>query len=155
MRSQNLNILDDQCSQLIIQSQYIVSMGLRNGTINTMKLGNIVYIGGSSRLRQRLHGTYEVAGKRISENKCKLSLDKVLIANRGEIACRVMKTAKNMGIKSIAVFSEADKMSKHVQMVLEIRHNLLIERPMRLSTLGLPQVERVTCLSRRLYRPQR
>lgn len=44
--------------------------------------------------------------------------DKILIANRGEIAIRVMKTAKSMGIKCVAVFSEADKHSQHVQMVM-------------------------------------
>ena len=44
---------------------------------------------------------------------------KILIANRGEIACRVMKTAKKMGIKTVAVFSEADKEARHVQMADE------------------------------------
>jgi len=42
-----------------------------------------------------------------------------LIANRGEIACRVMKTAKKMGIKTVAVYSEADKEARHVQMADE------------------------------------
>jgi len=41
--------------------------------------------------------------------------EKVLVANRGEIALRIMKTLRKMGIKSIAVYSEADAGSKHVQ----------------------------------------
>ncbi len=44
---------------------------------------------------------------------------KILIANRGEIACRVMKTAKKMGIKTVAVYSEADKEARHVQLADE------------------------------------
>jgi len=44
---------------------------------------------------------------------------KILIANRGEIACRVMKTAKRMGIKTVAVYSEADKEARHVQLADE------------------------------------
>jgi propionyl-CoA carboxylase alpha chain len=39
---------------------------------------------------------------------------KILIANRGEIACRVIKTAHRMGIKTVAVYSEADKHARHV-----------------------------------------
>src|SRR5260370_3723020 len=35
--------------------------------------------------------------------------DKLLIANRGEIACRIMRTAKRMGLSSVAVFSDADR----------------------------------------------
>ncbi len=45
--------------------------------------------------------------------------DKILIANRGEIACRIIKTAQAMGIKCVAVYSSADAGSKHVQMADE------------------------------------
>lgn len=44
-------------------------------------------------------------------------INKVLIANRGEIACRVMKTARQMGIQTVAVYSDADIGSMHVAMV--------------------------------------
>ena len=44
---------------------------------------------------------------------------KILIANRGEIACRIIKTARNMGITTVAVFSEADARALHVDMADE------------------------------------
>jgi len=44
---------------------------------------------------------------------------KILIANRGEIACRVIATAQKMGIKTVAVYSEADKEARHVQLADE------------------------------------
>ncbi len=48
--------------------------------------------------------------------------DKILIANRGEIACRVIKTARKMGIKTVAIYSDADRRALHVQMADEAVH---------------------------------
>lgn len=42
---------------------------------------------------------------------------KLLIANRGEIACRIIRSARKAGVKTVAVFSEADKESQHVKIV--------------------------------------
>src|SRR6056297_2938940 len=42
--------------------------------------------------------------------------DTILIANRGEIACRVMETARAMGVRTVAIYSDADRGAKHVQM---------------------------------------
>jgi propionyl-CoA carboxylase alpha chain len=47
---------------------------------------------------------------------------KILIANRGEIACRVIATAKKMGIKTVAVYSDADKEARHVALADEAVH---------------------------------
>ena len=46
-------------------------------------------------------------------------LKKILIANRGEIACRVMETCQKMGIATVAIYSDADKLAKHVSMADE------------------------------------
>src|SRR5229473_8646024 len=44
---------------------------------------------------------------------------RILIANRGEIACRIIKTAKRLGIETVAVYSDADKDALHVEMADE------------------------------------
>ncbi|MCW8329299.1 acetyl-CoA carboxylase biotin carboxylase subunit [Photobacterium sp. SDRW27] len=65
-------------------------------------------------------------------------ISRLLIANRGEIACRVIDTAKKMGIQTIAVYSEADREAKHVAMA---DHATLIgPAPARDSYLNIPRI---------------
>ena len=63
---------------------------------------------------------------------------KILIANRGEIACRVIRTAKRMGIATVAVYSEADAGALHVAMADEAR--LIGPPPARQSYLNADAV---------------
>lgn len=42
-------------------------------------------------------------------------IEKILVANRGEIACRIMRTAKRLGIRTVAVYSDADRHALHVK----------------------------------------
>ena len=51
-----------------------------------------------------------------------MSFSKILIANRGEIACRIVRTARRMGYQTVAVFSDADRASPHVALADEAVH---------------------------------
>ena len=63
---------------------------------------------------------------------------KILIANRGEIACRVIRTAQRMGISTVAVFSEADANAMHVTMADEAV--FLGPAPVRESYLSIEKI---------------
>ncbi|RUR10086.1 acetyl-CoA carboxylase biotin carboxylase subunit [Legionella sp. km772] len=67
--------------------------------------------------------------------------NKILIANRGEIACRIMKTARAMGIHSVAVYSTVDKNSLHVQ--LADSAYWIGEAAAKDSYLNIPQIIKV------------
>lgn len=49
-------------------------------------------------------------------------IDKILIANRGEIACRVIKTAKKLGVRTVAVYSDADQNALYTKLADEAFH---------------------------------
>jgi 3-methylcrotonyl-CoA carboxylase alpha subunit len=63
---------------------------------------------------------------------------KILIANRGEIACRVIRTARRLGIRTVAVYSSADAQALHVAMADEAR--LIGDAPSSASYLSIPRI---------------
>lgn len=64
--------------------------------------------------------------------------NKVLIANRGEIACRIIRTLQKMGIPSVAVYSDADKYARHVDMATESVR--IGPAPVKESYLNIPAI---------------
>lgn len=65
-------------------------------------------------------------------------IEKILIANRGEIACRIARTARRLGIRTVAVYSDADKDSLHVASSDEAIR--IGPPPPRLSYLNAPSI---------------
>ncbi len=59
---------------------------------------------------------------RTPTDQTKPDMEKILVANRGEIACRIMRTAKRMGIRTVAIYSTVDRDAPHVMMADEAVH---------------------------------
>eukprot|EP00961_Rhodomonas_salina_P286321 3869071-Rhodomonas_salina.1 len=70
--------------------------------------------GFAARQDGRSSRAFQVPARNMSTGEKPL-FDKILIANRGEIACRIARTARKMGIKTVAVYSDADARAVHVK----------------------------------------
>mmetsp|Transcript_87941 Transcript_87941/g.250796 ORF Transcript_87941/g.250796 Transcript_87941/m.250796 type:complete len:104 (-) Transcript_87941:2729-3040(-) len=91
-------------------------------------------------------------------------LSKVLIANRGEIACRVIRTCRKLGIETVAVFSDADRHAMHVKQADEAFHigpppaaesyldmHRILDVAARTGTSGIHPGENRRCLPTRTF----
>uniref|UniRef100_A0A2P2MDL4 Biotin carboxylation domain-containing protein n=1 Tax=Rhizophora mucronata TaxID=61149 RepID=A0A2P2MDL4_RHIMU len=93
-------------------------------------------------LRRKVHRSNLHIQKRLlsveqpshSNGKTTPRMEKILVANRGEIACRIMRTAKRLGIRTVAVYSDADRDALHVKSADEAIH--IGPPPARLSYLS-------------------
>jgi hypothetical protein len=88
-----------------------------NNIISLCSVKKIIFLERKMKLWGQLRNVSTAANKNLNKIKKNPLFDKILIANRGEIACRVMKTAKKLGVKTVAVYSDIDRHAMHVNMV--------------------------------------